>query len=97
MLFSPNKGHSMVDVPPISRYQVNNPDGTVALIEGFAPPSPLRYSDVSLSSQIRDGIKLPEVSGSNFIAPSLEERVSTLENLVSAIDNEQLLKDSENE
>lgn len=88
MLFSPNHGHLLTDIPPQSKYTVRNSDGSTTIVRGFAPASSLRYSDVSLTAQIRDGVRLPEIDGSSFLTPSLEERVNTLENLVNTFSNE---------
>lgn len=85
MLFSPNHGHLLTDIPPQSKYTVRNSDGSTTIVRGFAPASSLRYSDVSLTAQIRDGVRLPEINGSSFLTPSLEERVNTLENLVNTL------------
>lgn len=88
MFFSPNHGHLLTDIPPQSKYTVRNSDGSTTIVRGFAPASSLRYSDVCLTAQIRDGVRLPEINGSSFLTPSLEERVNTLENLVNTLSNE---------
>lgn len=88
MLFSPNQGHLLTDIPPQSKYTVRNSDGSSTIVRGFAPASSLRYSDVSLTAQIRDGVRLPETSVGSFLTPSIEERVNTLEHLVNILSNE---------
>lgn len=85
MLFSPNRGHHLVDDPPLPKYSVRNADGSTTIVKGFPPASKLNYSDVCLTAQIRDGIRLPEVNGSDFLSPSLEERENTLNELNSTI------------
>lgn len=88
MLFSPNKGHSLIPDHPIPHSSVSSVEGKSVIIKGFLPPTRLFYNEISLDTQQRDGIKLTEISPFGFLSNTIEDKFDTLNEFKSAIHQE---------